>query len=257
MSDGLEEVDPANMDVMGGIGIGSGTARPRYPDSLIRRLAALADGGSVLDACAGTGELARGLAATGLSVVALEASEARIALGRQQPHGKRVRWLQGSAERARLGGPYDLVIAGDAIGRLDWARALPRLGRAASGWFAAVGRGDRIDGGAEALSELLASWSGRRDERDGALFVTRQRRFRRVGHWRARSQTVLQPVPIFVRSLHSQPGLSVAELGPERVEAFHRAVEAVLDRHHGGMVRIVTSPWVVWGRIPRGLAPQA
>ncbi|HHO53056.1 MAG TPA: class I SAM-dependent methyltransferase, partial [Deltaproteobacteria bacterium] len=82
-----------------------GGARPRYPESLIRRLAALADGGSVLSVCAGTGEIARGLAAAGLSVVALEASEARIAVGRRQPHGQRVRWEQGCAEGARLGGP--------------------------------------------------------------------------------------------------------------------------------------------------------
>lgn len=231
-------------------------ARPRYPESLVNRLSALVDGQTVLEVAAGCGELARPLAAKGFDVVALEPSADRIAQGQARPHGARVRWVEGTPESTKLGGPFDLVVAGESGRALDWARALPKLGRAANGWFAVAGRGDRVDGGHEALEELLRTWSRaptsvRRDE---VMFVTKQRRFRRVGHWRAQGQTVLQPMPVFVRTLHGRDGLSVGDLGPERVEPFRRAVEEVLGRFHGGMVRLVTSPWIVWGRITRGVA---
>ena len=227
-------------------------ARPRYPSALIDRLARLADGGRVLDVASGTGDLARNLAARGLEVVALEPSGDRIDAGRRAPHGHRVHWRQGTPEGSPLGGPYDLVVVRDAVHQLAWDRALPPLGRATRGWFAVAGRGDRLDGGAEALDALLTTWSSDPAPIDPVAFVTGQRRFRRVGLWRARPQTLLQPVPIFVRALHGRRGLSMADLGSDRVEPFRRAVEAVIDRHHGGMVRLIASPWIVWGRIRRG-----
>lgn len=232
-----------------------GVARPAYPDSLVNRIVRLADEGSVLEVAAGQGELARRLAAKGLPVTALEAQPSQIEKGRQLPWGARVDWHEGPPERANLGGPYDLVLVSDPVHRLDWERALPKLGRASLTWFVAVGRGDRIDGGAKELDELITQWTPGRTSRllDEVMFVTKLRRFRRVGLWRAASQTILQPVPVFVRSLHRYPGLSREELGPERTEAFRRSVEAVLARHHGGMVRIVMSPWLVWGRITRGV----
>lgn len=232
-----------------------GVARPAYPESLLNRLVRLADEGTVLEVAAGQGEIARRLAARGLSVTALEAQSTEIEKATQLPYGRRVQWQEGPPERANLGGPYDVVVVSDPVHRLDWARALPKLGRASLSWFVAVGRGDRLDGGAKELDELLQQWSPVRVDRgqDEVSFVTKLRRFRRVGLWRARSETILQPVPIFVRALHRLPGLSRDELGLERTEAFRRAVEAVVGRHHGGMVRIVMSPWLVWGRITRGV----
>ncbi|MBX2802985.1 MAG: class I SAM-dependent methyltransferase [Myxococcales bacterium] len=234
----------------------AGDARPRYPASLLNRLGNLVEGKTVLEVAAGSGDLARPLAARGFDVVALEASAKRIARGRRQPFGGRVDWVEGRPESTQLGGPFDLILAGEAGRSLDWARALPKLGRAANGWFAVAGRGLRVDGGQEALDDVLRSWSGisRKDAVDEVQFVTKLRRFRRVGHWRARSQTVLQPMPVFVRSLHSLDGLSVEALGADRVEPFRRAAEEALGRHHGGMVRLITSPWIVWGRITRGVA---
>jgi len=231
-----------------------GVARPAYPESLVNRLVALADEGSILEVAAGEGEIARRLAARGLPVTALEAQAARIERAKKLPFGGRVKWQEGPPEHASAGGPYDVVVVSDAVNRIDWSRALPKLGRASLSWFVAVGRGDRLDGGARELDELVTSWvPGRARLHDEVAFVTKLRRFRRVGLWRARPQTVLQPVPVFVRSLHRHPGLSRDELGPERTETFRRAAEAVLARHHGGMVRLVTSPWLVWGRITRGL----
>ncbi|MEN0061493.1 MAG: class I SAM-dependent methyltransferase [Myxococcota bacterium] len=233
-----------------------GVSRPAYPVSLVNRLVRLADEGTVLEVAAGQGEIARRLAARGLEVTALEAQASQIEKAQALPYGRRVRWQEGPPERANLGGPYDVVVASDPVHRLDWSRALPKLGRASNGWFVAVGRGDKLDGGAKELDELLTHWvpgRGARRTSDEAMFVTKLSRFRRVGLWRARPQTVLQPVPVFVRSLHRHPGLSREELGPERTETFRRAVEAVVGQYHGGLVRLVVSPWLVWGRITRGV----
>ncbi len=232
-----------------------GVARPAYPESLIDRLERLVDEGTVLEVAAGQGEVARRLAARGLPVTALEAKPSQIEKARSLPWGQRVTWTEGPPERANLGGPYDVVLVSDPVHRLDWDRALPKLGRASLSWFVAVGRGDRLDGGAKELDELISQWSPGSGSRilDEAHYVTKLRRFRRVGLWKARPETILQPVPVFVRSLHRYPGLSVEELGAERTETFRRSVEAVVGRHHGGMVRLVMSPWLVWGRITRGV----
>lgn len=240
---------------------GAAFARPKYPDALVRRLVDLARKGRVLDLHAGTGELARSLAAYRLTVSALEASERAIELGRAKPLGDKVEWRQGTWETGPLAatGPggrrFDLVVAGDQALSFPFEDALPRIKSVVGGWFAMTGRGDQLDGGLDDLMKVLAEWSGSgvRAMRDEAAFVTRAPRFRRVGFWRARSQTVLQPVPVFVRSLNRRYALGLEGSSAEKLESFYRAVEACLDRNgHGGMVRLVTKPWIVWGRISGG-----
>lgn len=240
---------------------GAAWVRPRYPDSLIRRVATLARKGRILDVQAGTGELARALAAHRLSVTALEASSVAIARGKAKPLGDKVEWREGTWESGPLAasGPggrrYDLVVVGDQAGSFPFDAALPRLRSVVGGWFAMAGRGDQLDGGLSDLFKVLVEWAGDRAHRmrDEVSLVTRAPRFRRVGHWRARPQTVLQPVPVYVRSLNRRYALGLEGSTPERQEAFYRSVEACLDRNnHGGMVRLVTSPWVVWGRISGG-----
>lgn len=240
---------------------GAAWARPKYPDALVRRLADLARGGRVLDLHAGTGELARGLAAQRLSVTALVGSERALTAGRAKPFGEKVEWRHGTWETGPLAasGPggrrYDLVVAGDQALRFPFEDALPRLRSVVGGWFAMTGRGDQLDGGLDELMKVLGEWSSTRVRamRDEAAFVTKAPRFRRVGFWRARSQTVLQPVPVYVRSLNRRYALGLDGAPPERLESFYRAVEGCLDRNgHGGMVRLVTAPWIVWGRISGG-----
>ena len=223
--------------------------------SVANRLKALAQGRAVLHVEAGTGEVARLLAARDLDVVALEPSAEKIDEGKKRAGPGRIAWRRGCASDSPLGGPYDLVVVDNGGQTLPWDRALPRLSRVASGWFAVTGHDLEIDGGARAFGEVIAAWSAdrsgmdRRGRVDQVAAVTRQPRFRRVGHWRAVPQTLMQPTPLFLRRLHRRPGLSREEIGPERLDAFYRAVAEVLDRHHGGAVRTVLSPWVVWGRI--------
>ena len=232
--------------------------RPRFPSSLIRRVVALARGGRVLNLEAGTGDLARPISACGLPVVAMEASATAIATGRARSVDDRIEWRQGTWETGPLSasGPggrrYDLVVVGERVRTFPFADALPRLKSVVGGWFAMVGRGDQLDGGLDDLVRVMMDWSRTKGAaiRDEVSTVTAAPRFRRVGHWRGRSETVLQPVPVFVRSLNLRYGLGLDRQSPDTLEAFYRAVEACLDRNnHGGMVRLTTAPWVVWGRI--------
>ncbi len=119
-------------------------SRPPYPDAVfatLRRL--LVAPRSLLDAGAGTGALARGLAEFARRIDAVEPSPAMIEAGRRLPggDGRRIRWLLGRAEDAPLSPPYGLITCGadERPGRRLRRRYV--LGRcAAADW-----RGDHDD----------------------------------------------------------------------------------------------------------------
>jgi SAM-dependent methyltransferase len=66
---------------------------------------------TLLELGAGDGRIARGLAADGLEVTALEVVPEAIELGRAAPHGDRVNWVLGSMEGFELGRRFDRIIA--------------------------------------------------------------------------------------------------------------------------------------------------
>jgi SAM-dependent methyltransferase len=101
--------------------------RPPYPQGTIDELARLADGGAVVDAGCGTGELARRLAPLVARVDAVDISAPMLALARTLPGADRVNWIEGGIEDASLDPPYALVVAGDSVHWFDWERALPRI----------------------------------------------------------------------------------------------------------------------------------
>ena len=104
--------------------------RPPYPAAVFamlrRRLVAPR---TVLDAGAGTGALARGMASFAERVDAVEPSAAMIAEARRVPGGgdQRIRWIPGRAEDAPLAPPYGLITCGASLHWMDLAVVLPRF----------------------------------------------------------------------------------------------------------------------------------
>jgi SAM-dependent methyltransferase len=105
-------------------------ARPGYPAELVARLAGLAGGAGrrVADLGAGTGLLARPLAAAGLTVHAVEPARAMLAgLG---PPAPGITPVHAAAEETGLpGGAFDLVVLADALHWTDAARCGREAGR--------------------------------------------------------------------------------------------------------------------------------
>lgn len=84
----------------------------RLPETrqAVETLAGLAGGGRVLEFGAGTGRLALPLAARGLDVHGIEASQAMIAALRAKPGGRQLPLTQGDFTRARVEGTFTLVV---------------------------------------------------------------------------------------------------------------------------------------------------
>ena len=87
-----------------------------YEDSMaletrdsVDRLAELARGGRVLELAIGTGRVAIPLAARGLSVHGIEASEAMVAQLREKPGGSAIPVVIGDMADARVEGTFDLI----------------------------------------------------------------------------------------------------------------------------------------------------
>lgn len=76
----------------------------------LRRLAALAAGGAVLEAGIGTGRYALPLAAQGIAVHGIDASPAMLAALRRKPGGDAIALTLGDFALAHLAGPFQLVL---------------------------------------------------------------------------------------------------------------------------------------------------
>ncbi len=75
----------------------------------VETLAELAGDGKVLELAIGTGRVALPLAARGLAVHGIEASEAMVAKLREKPGGSAIPVVIGDMAEARADGPFDLV----------------------------------------------------------------------------------------------------------------------------------------------------
>lgn len=131
--------------------------RPPYPQATIDELARLADGGAVVDAGCGTGELARRIAPLVARVDAVDISAEMLALARTLPGAERVHFVHGGIEDAELEAPYELVVAGDSVHWFDWERALPRIFELAP-QFAVVGR-NWFFGADELVERIRPIWA--------------------------------------------------------------------------------------------------
>jgi SAM-dependent methyltransferase len=209
--------------------------RPPYPAGVVDALFSLLgeEGGAVLDAGCGTGDLARALAGGAERVDAVDVSQSMIDVGRRQQGGDRpnLRWVCARLEDADLRPPYALAVAGDSLNWMDWDVALPRLAEALrpGAWLAIVHRGWGT--GAPEEMELIREFSNIRDYQQyelGRELVSRGL-FRPGGHLRF-AGSWRPTVEEYVESRHSQSGCAREPMGAERAAEFDRQLTALLGR---------------------------
>ena len=239
--------DPSVVDAYG--------LRPPYPDGVIDQLAGAAGSdGAVLDLGCGTGEITRRLAGRVGRIDAVDPSAAMLARARSLPGGTRpsLTWIHGMAEDAPLDPPYDLVYAAAALHWMDWAVVLPRV-RAAlspSGTFAIVGNSTAPVPWAADAQVVIDRYSTNRDYRPYDLRQELECRglFRETGRYRSDPVPFDQAVDDYVNSYHARNGFSRDRMDPAAVDAFDRAMTAVVASHVAGdTVRLMVSGDIIWG----------
>lgn len=237
--------------------------RPPYAPETYEVLAGLVPGGAgtVLDLGAGTGDLARPLAARVARVDALDPSEPMIAKGRTLPGGgaPNLRWLVGRAEDAPLDGPFALATAGESLHWMDWEVVLPRLAAAlAPGAVLAVVNREWVHPPwQEGLWALIETHSTMTTWHTYDLIALLEERglFERAGDWSSDPRRTRQSVDGYVESYHSRSSLTRAALTPESAATFDAGLRAVVAPWAGdGTVETETVSHITWGH-PRGGRP--
>jgi SAM-dependent methyltransferase len=211
--------------------------RPPHPAGVVDALVSLlgGDGGAVLDAGCGIGELGRALVdVDGVERVdAVDVSRAMIDHGRREERGDhpQLRWVCARLEDADLRPPYALAVAGDSLHWMEWEVALPRLHDALlpGAWLAIVQRSWGT--GAPDEMELIRRFSTLEAFQPydlGRELVSRGL-FRGRGHlkfagaWRP-------TIEEYVEARHSQASLSRDRLGDVRAAEFDAELADLLRR---------------------------
>lgn len=228
--------------------------RAPYPAAvftLLRRL--LVPPGTVLDAGAGTGALARGAASFAERIDAVDPSEAMIAAGRQLPDGddRRIRWIVGRAEDAPLSPPYGLVVCGASLHWMDLDVVLPRFRDAlAAGAVVAIVDTENLHGPyhEDVLAVILEHSESEHhtDTKDLIEGLRASGRFAVQGEERTQPMPFEQSVDDYIEFLHSTSALARVRLG-DRSATFDRDVSAVFARHRIERLRYGVVGLVTWG----------
>jgi len=230
-------------------------ARPPYPPALFDVLDRLADPTCriVLDAGAGTGDLARPLSGRLERVDAVDPSVAMVEAGMRCPggRGERLRWILGTAESAPLDPPYGLVVAGQSLAWMEWDVVLPRW-RSVMTPAAVVAVVERTWDGApwrERLRPVVARWSTNREWQPFDLLaeLADRRLFRVLGHEDVDGDVEVG-IETVIDGLHSQNGLSRDRLGARASAAFDdEARTALVEFASDGRLRVPAGAQVTWG----------
>ena len=231
--------------------------RPPYPDEtfeILTSLIAESATAAVLDVGAGTGDLARPLAACVERVDAVEPSAAMIDVGRQQEHGRaaNLRWLEAPIEAAELAPPYGLAVAGESIHWTNWDAAFRRIATALApgAVFAIVERHEGPLPWSEALVRLITRYSTNDDYAPFDLIAGLEARgyFEILGRARTDDCEFTQSREALIEAMHSRNGFSRGRMGVS-ARVFDAAYRDLLMRHGvGETVQLTTWAEIVWGR---------
>lgn len=229
--------------------------RPPYPPQVIDCLLALRVGpGTVLDAGAGTGEIARALARLGVRVDALDPSVAMVERGRQCPGGDHplLTWILGTAEDAPLAPLYGLISTAASLHWMAWEIVMPRFREllASGGVLAIVEQRQAPRPWDAALSEVIARCSLNRFYRPYDLVGELEQRtlFRPLGQTRTDTVAFSQPIADYVESFHARNGFSRGRMTPEAAAAFDAEAERVVRPFaQDGLIRLDIAGLIIWG----------
>jgi SAM-dependent methyltransferase len=230
--------------------------RAPYTDDAIALLRQLVDEGSrdVLDLGAGTGNLARSLAASVQRVDAVEISEVMVEEGRASPGGSspNIRWIVGPAETAPLNGPYGLAMAGASLHWMDWDVVLPRVAASLTpeAVLAIVDLGDPLQRRPGPVLDAIVRYSVYGSTWRGVDLIgglVDRKLFDKFGS-ASFTQEFCQTVDELIDGLHATSSLASWRIGPERSAGFDDEIRRTAPRDADGLVTRVTVTTVTWGR---------
>lgn len=234
--------------------------RPPYPAEIFTLLDTLitASPRTILDAGAGTGELARGLVKIADRIDAVDFSQAMIDEGKRLPGGNdpKLKWILGSMEKAPLDPPYALVTAGASLHWMDWSRVLPRFRSVLvpGGYLAIIEHGDTGSPWHADLIRIITRYSTNKDYQPYNLIDELEHRnlFKRVGERITASVPFSQSLESYIESIHSRNGFSRARMTPENARAFDAEVQNLLAEYTSeGKINLQIVGNLIWG-LPLG-----
>lgn len=233
-------------------------SRPPYPPRTIDVLEELVrDPNVVLDAGAGTGELARPLALRQAirRVDALEPSEAMIAQGRVAAGGgaQNLRWIFGTAENGPFDPPYGLIVAAQSLHWFDWYRALPRF-RTLLGTHAALAIVDQ-DEAPRPWSDQLRAIIPRYATNPGFQHYDIVSELEQRSLFRLEGSTSIDPeqytrtIDDYVESFHGRSALSRTKMARSAAAEFDDRIRSMVQPYaEDGRLLLAAGAKVVWGQ---------
>ena len=229
--------------------------RPPYPEAMFDALDRLVIPGdySVLELGCGPGMVARALCARGRRVVAVDPSEAMIALGKTLEHGdsSRLEWVCSSAEAFAYPERYGLVLAALSIHWMDWDVVFPAIRQALAGGASlalVTSRRELPPWNAE-LQPLISEYSTIRNwvEHDLLELLTDGGYFKAEGSMDFPATNV-SSVEDYIESFHARSGFAREWMGETRAREFDEKLRSLLARHGvSDSVELNEAYLVTWG----------
>lgn len=228
--------------------------RPPYPSGVFARLRQLYVGhGPILDAGAGTGALARAMAAWSDRVDAVDPSSAMVNAGRSLPgrDDPRIRWLVGDVERTPLDGLYGLITCGASLHWMDLDVVLQRFRELlAFNAVLAIVDTEYVHGDLrDEIRSVIREYSELKHHIDTKDLVAKLRDSGALdvrGEERTEAVPFEQSVDDYIEMLHSTSTLARVRLG-DRADAFDRQIRSVFMRRATDVLRYGVIGYVAWG----------
>jgi ubiquinone/menaquinone biosynthesis C-methylase UbiE len=231
--------------------------RSPYPEELFSALLALIvdTPRTVLDAGAGTGDIARRIVLDVERVDAVDISPAMIEEGRNLPQGRhpRLSWILGSLEEAPLHPPYALVVAGESLHWMNWEQVLPRFSTVLTpqGMVAIAYRLEDATPWQSELDQLIQQYSVVRTFQTFDLIAELETRrlFEKVGEYTAPRRAITKSLDDYINSFHSRSSLSLDRMLTADAAEFDRRLRQILRPFsNDGNVALQISGSLVWGK---------